>query len=164
MDYTNDQKIWISLRLSMGWLWFWAFIDKLFGLEFATKPENAWLLGGSPTLGFLKFGTEGKILGSIFQSIAGNPVVDTFFMIGLLTVGISLLLGIFVRIGSYIGALMALSMFAALIVPANNPLIDEHIIYVLVFYALAHSHAGEWFGIGKWWKKQKIVKNHPVLE
>src|SRR3712207_7355187 len=42
-----------GLRLALGWIFLWAFVDKLFGLGFATKAENAWIDGGSPTQGFL---------------------------------------------------------------------------------------------------------------
>ncbi len=51
--------VWAVLRLGMGWTFSWAFIDKVFGLGFATKAAGAWLNGGSPTFGFLKFGTKG---------------------------------------------------------------------------------------------------------
>ena len=51
--------VWAVLRLLMGWTFFWAFIDKLFGLGFATAAESSWLNGGSPTAGFLKFATHG---------------------------------------------------------------------------------------------------------
>ena len=40
-------------RISLGWVFLWAFLDKAFGLGRATPAENAWLDGGSPTNGFL---------------------------------------------------------------------------------------------------------------
>ena len=57
---------WGVLRLAMGWTFLWAFLDKLLALGFATgrNPETgvvdrfgdaAWIYGGSPTDGFLKF-------------------------------------------------------------------------------------------------------------
>lgn len=41
------------LRILVGFTFFWAFIDKLFGLGFATPSERAWINGGSPTTGYL---------------------------------------------------------------------------------------------------------------
>ena len=62
---------WGLLRIAMGWIFLWAFLDKCFGLGFATgrDPEtgaidfgsaDAWINGGSPTEGFLSFGLHTK--------------------------------------------------------------------------------------------------------
>ena len=91
----------------MGWIFLWAFVDKLLGLGFATAPEKSWLAGGSPTTGFLKFAAKGPFV-EIFHAMAGNPIVDWLFMLGLLLIGLALLLGIGVRIAGYSGALYAL--------------------------------------------------------
>ena len=37
-----------GLRIALGWVFLWAFLDKLFGLGFATAAENAWINGGCP--------------------------------------------------------------------------------------------------------------------
>lgn len=49
--------------------------DKIFGLGFSTTSDNAWLVGGSPTSGFLTFATQGPFA-SFFQSLAGSVFVD----------------------------------------------------------------------------------------
>ena len=36
-----------------GFIFLWAFLDKSFGLGYATPSDNAWIHGGSPTTGFL---------------------------------------------------------------------------------------------------------------
>ena len=41
--------VWAALRLAMGWTFFWAFADKLFGLGYATGAGKGWIDGGSPT-------------------------------------------------------------------------------------------------------------------
>ena len=41
------------LRIAMGFLFLWAFLDKTFGLHYATPSAKAWIHGGSPTKGFL---------------------------------------------------------------------------------------------------------------
>ena len=163
------------LRLGMGWIFFWAFVDKLFGLGFATCRDaatgtvqvlcqTAWLSGGSPTSGFLKFATKGPFA-DFFQGLAGNAFIDWFFMLGLAGVGLALLLGIFVKFGSYSGILMLVLMYAAgFILPEHNPFLDEHIIYAIILAGVAVSHAGQYFGFGKWWSNIKFVKKYPVLE
>ena len=55
----KENLIWGILRLALGWIFLWAFLDKVFGLGFATTPEKSWINGVSPTYGFLKFGTTG---------------------------------------------------------------------------------------------------------
>ncbi len=44
---------WGVARIALGWIFLWAFLDKLFGWTFATPAGKGWLEGGSPTKGFL---------------------------------------------------------------------------------------------------------------
>ena len=82
-----------ALRISLGWTFLWAFLDKLLGLGLSTAPENAWIAGGSPTYGFLTHATAGP-LARLYQSIAGHPLVDALFMFGLAGLGVALMLGV----------------------------------------------------------------------
>jgi thiosulfate dehydrogenase [quinone] large subunit len=133
----NIQKIaFLKLRFVMSFIFLWAFVDKLFGLGFATKSVDAWIDGGSPTTGFLKFGTHGP-LASVFQSLAGIPMIDWLFMLGLLFIGVTLLVNRFVLLGAIAGILMMLLMWLATFPPVNNPIVDEHIVYALVLTILA---------------------------
>ncbi|MCA9374584.1 hypothetical protein KC725_05495 [Candidatus Peregrinibacteria bacterium] len=161
------------LRIALGWIFLWAFVDKLFGLGFATCHtesgvtevlcQNAWLSGGSPTSGFLTHGTQGPFAG-IFQAMAGNPIVDWLFMLGLLGIGVSLVFGVAMKLGGWSTALLMLLMYlASSILPENNPVIDEHIIYGITALALAYSDAGKTFGLGEWWTKTELVKKNKWL-
>tara|TARA_B100001179_G_C18533440_1_gene378225 strand:+ start:425 stop:850 length:426 start_codon:yes stop_codon:yes gene_type:complete len=118
-------------RLSLGFIFLWAFLDKTFGLGFATVPEASWISGGSPTHGFLMHATQGPVA-IFFQSLAGYAWVDWMFMIGLLFVGLTFITKKYIRLGSYLGAAMLVLMYLALLWPENNPLIDDHIVYALV--------------------------------
>ncbi|MBI4812415.1 hypothetical protein HY798_03185 [Candidatus Falkowbacteria bacterium] len=164
MNLTKDQVIWGLLRLGMGWIFFWAFIDKVFGLGFATASGKGWLDGGSPTFGFLKFATHGPLAG-IYQSMAGNPVVDWLFMIGLLLIGLALLLGMGVKIAGYSGALMLVLMYTAgFMPPVHNPFLDDHIINAIIMIGLTVVDAGSWLGFGRWWGNTKIVQRFGWLK
>ena len=68
--------------------------------------DKAWLAGGSPTYGFLAFGTKGPSA-EMYAAIAGNAVVDWLFMLDLAFVGATLLLGLAVRLGAYAGGVDA---------------------------------------------------------
>jgi len=166
--------VWGILRILMGWTFLWAFIDKTFGLGFATCRDaktlvvdamckGAWINGGSPTLGFLKFGTHGPLAG-IYQSMAGNGLVDWLFMLGLLLIGMALILGVGMRVSALTGSLLLFLMFTAgSLPPAQNPLIDQHIIYILVLIGLFLADAGNYLGLGKWWSETKLVQKCPSL-
>ena len=128
----SKQKIvMVTLRLAMGFIFLWAFIDKTFGLGFATPTSKAWINGGSPTSGFLSSAVKGP-LADFFHSLAGVAVVDWMFMAGLLFVGLTLIFNKYVKWGAVAGSIMLLLMYLALLWPENNPIIDDHIIYALV--------------------------------
>ena len=89
-------KIMSLLRVCLGFIFLWAFADKLFGLGFATTSAKAWINGGSPTYGFLIFGTKGPFA-EIFKMLAGNNLVDLLFMEGFLFVGVTLIFNFCVK-------------------------------------------------------------------
>jgi thiosulfate dehydrogenase [quinone] large subunit len=75
----KTQKIvFLLLRLSMGFIFLWAFLDKTFGLGFATKAAGAWIRGGSPTSGFLGNAVKGPFV-DIFHSLSGLAEVPALF-------------------------------------------------------------------------------------
>lgn len=81
------------LRIGLGLVFLWAFLDKTFGLGFSTKSAQAWIHGGSPTQGFLGHVEVGP-LQSTFRSIAGAGWVNTLFMLALLGLGVALIAGV----------------------------------------------------------------------
>lgn len=149
------------VRISLGLIFLWAFFDKVFGLGFATSPENSWLAGGSPTTGFLLHATKGP-LASFFQSLVSlNPIIDIVFMVGLLLIGIGLTLGITNKLACYSGALMMLLMWLAVLPPEHHPILDDHIVYLLVLVYLAHVKTI--WSLQSRWKKTKLVKKFSWL-
>ena len=152
-----------ALRIALGFIMLWAFLDKTFGLGFATKPAASWLNGGSPTTGFLKFAAKGPFV-EFYNSLAGNQIVDWIFMLGLLGIGLAFILGIALRFAGFMGALMMILMYFALMPSENNPIIDDHIINALAFLLIGSSNAGDVFGFGEAWKKSKVVKGLPFLK
>ena len=125
-----QNRLFATLRIFLSLTFLWAFFDKLFGLGFATTAEKAWINGGSPTYGFLSNATQGPFA-DIFRSLAGVALVDWLFMLGLLGIGLSLLFKRFLRIGVSAGVILMALMYLAVIPPENNPLIDDHIIYIV---------------------------------
>ncbi|HXH80535.1 hypothetical protein [Nocardioides sp.] len=169
------------MRLAFGITFLWAFLDKLLALGFhtgaVTNPgtgardsidffakDAAWINGGSPTEGFLTFGVPAdNPFKEVFTSMAGQGWVDVLFMLGLLGIGVALLTGVAMRIGTAAGALMYAFMYAAVLPLENNPIVDDHLVGVIVMAVLALAYAGRTWGLGTWWESQGIVKRNPVL-
>jgi thiosulfate dehydrogenase [quinone] large subunit len=152
-----------GLRLALGWIFLWAFLDKLLGLGHETPSANAWINGGSPTKGFLGKAVSGPFEG-FYHSIAGAPWADWLFMLGLAGIGITLLAGIGLRIAAVAGGLLLVLMWTAVLPPENNPFMDDHLVYAGVLALLALTAAGDTLGLGRAWSRLPIVQRHPWLK
>lgn len=150
-------------RLALGFIFFWSFLDKLFGFGFATQSGKAWINGVSPTLGYLKFAAKGPAA-SIFHSMAGNILVDSLFMAGLGLIGLALLLGIGRKVAGCSGAVLLFFIWLSAFPPVQNPAIDEHVIYILLLLSFTQLPVGQWLGFGKRWSQLKFVQRHPFLQ
>ena len=162
-----------AVRLSIGWVFLWAFLDKLLALGFSTGRDAttglvarfgdaAWIHGGSPTEGFLAFGTSGPFA-SIYQSFAGAAWADWLFMLGLAGIGIALMSGVAMRIAAAAGATLLVFMWSAALPPGNNPFMDDHLVYALVLGMLAFAGAGRTLGLGARWEALPIVQRNGFL-
>jgi thiosulfate dehydrogenase [quinone] large subunit len=152
-----------ALRLSVGWIFLWAFLDKTFGLGFATERDNAWIEGGSPTTGYLSNVPTGPFA-DFYNDLAGQAWVDWLFQIGLLAVGVAVVLGIGLWVSAVAGGLLLLMMWTAVLPPENNPFMDDHIVYALVLFLLAAVGAGRFLGIGAAWERLTVVQRAPWLK
>lgn len=141
----------------------WAFLDKTFGLGFSTSADTSWLSGVSPTTGYLQFAPDGP-LAAIFNSLAGNVVIDWLFMLGLLGVGVALLLGMGMRVASVAGSLLMFLIWLSALPLENNPFMDQHIVYILILIGLYNEPAAHTrLSLAEWWQNTRLVKNHPWL-
>jgi thiosulfate dehydrogenase [quinone] large subunit len=149
-------------RIALGFVFLWAFLDKAFGLGQGTASKDAWIHGGSPTFGFLNFGASGPFE-KAYGSIAGDPWADWLFMIGLLAIGVTLVLGVFTNLAAAAGAILLVLMWSAVLPPENNPVIDDHIVYALTLGLLACLSAGRFLGLGRRWEQTPLVRKIPLL-
>jgi thiosulfate dehydrogenase (quinone) large subunit len=151
-----------AARISLGWVFLWAFLDKTFGLGHETAHADAWIRGGSPTKGFLAFGAAGPFT-DFYHSIAGATWADWLFMAGLLGIGVALLLGVAMRLAAAGGALLLVLMWTVVLPPANNPFMDDHLIYAMLLVILAAAGAGTTLGLGTAWGRIPFVRRHGWL-
>lgn len=154
---------WSILRVGLGFVFLWAFIDKLFGLGFATCKDKlsgvvdvgcsqSWAHGGSPTDGFLGNAVTGPFA-NFYHNLAGNVFVDWAFMLGLLFVGLGLFFGTWIKSAAVAGMAMMALMWSALLWPANTPGVDEHVIYFLALFGILTSSARPLWTIKQRWIK-----------
>jgi thiosulfate dehydrogenase [quinone] large subunit len=173
-EYVKGGRIWGALRIAMGWTFLWAFLDKAFGLGFATgrNPDtgaiaffskDAWIHGGSPTNGVLIYALHGPFKG-LYDGLAGQTWVEWVYMASMLLIGLGLLFGIGTRLAAVGGiAWMAIFYTATAVWPANNPFLDEHVVYAIVLAGIAYVAAGRYLGLGRQIEKIGFVKRHPIL-
>jgi len=173
MMTSTAAKLLAVLRIAIGFVFLWAFLDKTFGLRYSTGSAKSWINGGSPTKGFLSSVEVGPFQ-SLFHSIAGTWWADTLFMLGMLGVGVALIAGVGLRLAAGAGALiMAMMWFAEFPFAqhtsagdpsgSTNPLTDYHFIYAAVLLVVAATFAGDTWGLGRMWAKLPIVRDHAWL-
>lgn len=162
------------LRVTLGFVFLWAFLDKLLALGFATgRAEDgtvdyfgpaAWINGGSPTSGFLEFGLDTKEpFLSFYSSLAGQAWVDWVYMLTFAAIGLALMLGVAVRLAAIGGAVWMIAMYtAAAVWPTNNPIVDEHIVYAVALAGIAWVAASD-IGLGRKWRSLPFVRERRWL-
>jgi thiosulfate dehydrogenase [quinone] large subunit len=150
------------LRIAFGLTFLWAFVDKVFGLGYATPAGKGWIDGGDPTAGFLGKGSSGPFA-DFYHSLVGDFWVTPLFMIALAGIGLALTLGIGLRIAAVSGTLLYIMMWSAVLPPATNPVLDDHILGAITVIALALVAAGNVWGFGREWSRLPIVQRYPWL-
>jgi|SRR3989344_2678735 len=142
------------LRVGTGWLMFYAGITKILdpGWSAAGYLNNAKIFSGF----FAWFATPNIL-----------PITNFVNEWGLTLLGVSLILGIGVRLSSILGAaLMMLYYFPVLEFPYPNThsyIVDEHIIYALVLLVLAALRAGRTWGLENWCSRFPVCSKFPRL-
>lgn len=104
---------------------------------------NAW-----PNIGVVLPGFPQGPIGSIVTNLWGNPVAIQLLMWGSMLIGAALITGTMVRLASYGGIFIMLSLYLS-VLPPNSVWIDQHIIYILLFTILIVSRAGTVMGMDK---------------
>src|SRR3989338_2380123 len=114
------------LRISLGWVFLYAGITKVL--------DSGWSAAG--------YLNNAKTFAGLYQWFANPnllPIVNFINEWGLTLLGISLILGVFVRLSSIFGiAIMLLYYFPVLEFPyipgAHAFIVDEHIIYAAILF------------------------------
>ena len=176
------QRVFAALRVYVGFEFLWAFLDKTFGLGYGTESAGAWIHGGSPASGVM-FALTGPFT-SFYETITGghhvtgfspqgaplgfvpvNDWVNWVYMGAMLLIGVGLLLGVMTRLAS-MGAIVWMTIFYTatfFATPRYNPIVDEHVLAVIVLVGLILANAGRYLGLGRIWQRFDFVKDRVWL-
>lgn len=153
---TSFQKLSLFLlRISLGWLFFYAGITKIINPAFSAEQ---YIQGAKTFSGFYHFLLAPNIL----------PIVNVINEWGLVLLGVSLILGIVVRLSSSLGiVLMILYYLPGLDFPYPNThsyIVDEHIIYISALLVFISFRAGRAWGLETWCSNFPLCKKFPAFE
>lgn len=148
-------KIYIFLlRISLGVLFFYAGITKVLNPNWSAAE---YLKGAKTFSEFYNFLLQSNLL----------PVINFVNEWGLTLLGVSLLLGIFVRLSSKLGALLMLLYYIPILkfpyAGTNSFLVDQHIIFIFSLLLLGSLKAGRHWGLEKWCSALPICSKYPKL-
>lgn len=131
----------LLLRIAIGWIMFYSGITKILNPDWSS-------------IGYLE---NAKTFEGLYAWLAQTnilPIINFVNEWALLLLGVSLILGIFVRLSSLLGTvLMLLYYLPGLTFPYIEPhsfIIDEHIIYILVMLVFVATKAGRMWGLDAW--------------
>jgi thiosulfate dehydrogenase [quinone] large subunit len=166
------------LRIGLGLLYLWAFVSQGFGVEYtntanpdAAHPSHGWHFSYSSDLGWITSGfkhspTAGFVNGTygplaFIAKDLPTGVDDTFWIIALGGLGIALTFGIAMGIAGWGGFLLNIIIWLSNFPPASNPLIDgEHMAFAFSILLLMFLQAGNYWGLGRWWRRHTPVPLH----
>lgn len=151
----GQERIYIFLlRISLGVLFFYAGITKVLNPNWSAA---GYLKGAKTFSEFYNFLLDPNIL----------PIINFVNEWGLTLLGLSLVLGIFVRLSSWLGALLMLLYYIPVLnfpyVGTNSFLVDQHIIFILVLLLLGSARAGRFLGLENWCSTLPICSRYPIL-
>lgn len=149
------QRITLFLaRITIGWLFFYAGITKVLNPEWTAA---GYLKGAKTFTGLYEYFLQPHIL----------PTINILNEWGLTLIGLALMLGVFVRLSSCLGALLMILYYLPILdFPHPNThayIVDEHIVYITLFLVLASLRAGRVWGIDAWWAHSGLGAKFPYL-
>lgn len=149
----SDKKLLCVARIALGWIFFYAGITKVLNPAWSAK---GYLASSKTFSGFYSWLASDAVL----------PVVDFMNEWGLTLIGVSLIVGAFVRLSSLLGALMmVLYWFPVLDFPkvGHGYIVDDHIVYALVLLYFAAVKAGRHHGLEMRVAKTLRLERYPRL-
>jgi thiosulfate dehydrogenase [quinone] large subunit len=155
MPSTLDKALIVFFRLTMGWTFLYAASHQVF--------DPKWTV-----VGFLNHTKTFHDLFAVFTTPAMAPITTFLVEYGHLLIGLSLALGLMVRLSASFGVLlMGIYWMAHMDWPfienTNNLIIDYHIVFGGVLVYLIVRRAGHVWGLDGWLEQRPLFQQHPSL-
>jgi len=154
-ESNTSRTLLLLLRLSLAWVFLYA-------------ASHQVLVPDWSVAGFLNSTKTFNGLFTLFTGPVLAPIISFLVAYGHLLIGLSLLLGLAVRISAVFGILLMLLYWMAhmdfpYISNTNNLIVDDHIVYALVLALLIVTRAGHIYGLDSWAATQDGIKNSKWL-
>ena len=145
----------LFFRLAMAWTFLWAGLRQVFLQDFSVVP-------------FLAHTKTFHDFYAVFATAQWAPFISFMVKWGHLLIGLSLLVGLMVRVSAVFGMLLLAMYWTAHMnfpyIETNvNLLLDYHIVYIGVMVYLLVKQAGHVFGLDGWLETHNVVAEHPAL-
>jgi thiosulfate dehydrogenase [quinone] large subunit len=154
-EFSAERAIILFMRLAMAWTFLYAASHQVLDPHFSVA-------------GFLRGTKTFHDVYAPFTNPQIAPVLTFFVGYGHLLIGLSLMVGLMVRVSASFGiALLMLYWTAHMDFPfienKNNFLLDYHIVYSAVLVYLIVKRAGHVWGLDGWIEKLSLVSRYPKL-
>jgi thiosulfate dehydrogenase (quinone) large subunit len=152
---TIEKIIIVFFRLAMAWTFLYAASHQIF--------DPSWSV-----VEFLSHTKTFHEVYAVFTTPTWAPVITVLVAYGHLLIGLSLLVGLMVRVSASFGILLMVMYWTAhmdfpYIENANNFIIDYHLVYAGVLVYLIVKQAGHVLGLEAWAKDLHWLQQHPRL-
>jgi thiosulfate dehydrogenase [quinone] large subunit len=152
---TLERGLILFFRFAMGWTFLYAASHQVFDREFTV-------------VGFLSHTKTFHELFVVFTTPTMAPITTFLVEYGHLLIGLSLLLGVMVRISASFGVLLMLIYWMAhmdwpFVENKNNFIFDYHLVYGGVLIYLIAKRAGHVWGLDGWVEQLPFLGRHPAL-
>jgi len=152
---TTERSFLLVFRLLMAWTFLYSASHQVFNAKFSA----------------VQFLSHTKTFHDVYAVIAipaMDPALTFLVSYGHLLIGLSLLVGLMVRVSAAFGVALLLMYWTAhmewpYIENTNNFIIDYHIVYAVLCAYLIFKRAGHVWGLDAWAEKLAIVREHAAL-
>jgi thiosulfate dehydrogenase [quinone] large subunit len=151
----SDRSFVLVFRLLMSWTFLYSASHQVLNPKFSAAA-------------FLSHTKTFHDIYSVIATPALDPVLTFLVSYGHLFIGLSLLVGLFVRLSASCAVLLLLMYWTAhmdwpFIENANNFIVDYHIVYASLCVYLAVNSAGHVWGLDAWASRLSLFTQNPSL-
>ncbi len=152
---TFDRNITLYFRFVMAWTFLYAASHQVFDPKFSVA-------------GFLSHTKTFHDVYAAFTTPSVAPILTFLVSYGHLLIGLSLAVGLLVRVSASFGILLMLMYWTAhmdfpFIENANNFIVDYHLVYAGVLVYLIAKRAGHVWGLDGIAERLPFIERHPAL-